>query len=300
MPDAGTDDAVFVTIEPRSLNRTWLDYGQVDFERGRSFTYDLRLTGIRLHSDLSDLQIYKEGSDGLCLSGLTLILNGRAVFDRDFGETAATCQWLDRGGSYSPRYNIFRSEIHAHDSWSNFLGLPQLLGVIVFTNDHLESYLEALAGDKIHGKDLYWRDNPPWTRTYQVDSRTLGVDMFFKAEAPGRNPNVDLDFNLSFNLLCNVDAGTVTLEASGNNIDADTDYGPATNVGSVVIGVLTGGVLGGAGGVLAVGEIEKFISEIVESEFSVDESIGPFDLEDGCPTLNITEQGDLQIVGTGM
>jgi hypothetical protein len=131
--DAGTDNRMSVRLNsppiipetttylPRG-NRTFLDLPGDDFVPGQTTRYDLIPPG-----DLGDLtQIYleKEGTNGLCIAGLRLIANGslnapdgRVLFERQYGDTAATCHWIDSATGFQPALTIDFDELRASPEW---------------------------------------------------------------------------------------------------------------------------------------------------------------------------------------
>jgi hypothetical protein len=93
-----------------------------DFARGRDFTYDLMLRHpdrgrIRELTDITMLTLRKDGSDGVGIAEIELLVNGVRVFERFFGETASTCLWLDEGDGSSPTYTIDYPELRATESY---------------------------------------------------------------------------------------------------------------------------------------------------------------------------------------
>jgi hypothetical protein len=89
-PNAGTENKVLAALN--DANYTVLDTPVNDFEGATGRTYDLLLTGVVWLQDIKYLKIFKGGSDGVCISQLTLLVNERPIFTRTL---AASQQWLD-------------------------------------------------------------------------------------------------------------------------------------------------------------------------------------------------------------
>src|SRR5262249_49615385 len=87
LPNAGTDNKILVAMN--EINYTVLDRPIDDFERGSTQMYDLLLNGVLKLADIKYLKIYKGGSDGVCLTEFTLLVNEREIYAR----TISPSQW---------------------------------------------------------------------------------------------------------------------------------------------------------------------------------------------------------------
>ena len=112
--DAGTDNKVLAALN--DVNYTVMDSPVNDFERADERTYDLLLTGVTNLSDIKHLKIYKGGSDGVCLSQLSLYVNDHLVYARAF---SASQQWLDDAyySSDSRTLLIPGTTLRNHTAW---------------------------------------------------------------------------------------------------------------------------------------------------------------------------------------
>jgi hypothetical protein len=112
--DAGTDNKVLASLN--DVNYTVMDSPVNDFERASERTYDLLLTGVAKLSDIKYLKIYKGGSDGVCLSQLSLSVNEHLIYARAF---SASQQWLDdEYYSYDSRTLLIPSTtLRSHTAW---------------------------------------------------------------------------------------------------------------------------------------------------------------------------------------
>ena len=77
-----------------------MDYGRNDFERNNAHNYDLVISGMTELRDIQQLQIGKEGSDGLCIEKVELFINNdELMFSKNFGNT--NCHWLDNDNGHT-------------------------------------------------------------------------------------------------------------------------------------------------------------------------------------------------------
>ena len=315
VPDAGSDDSVQVRLNsplpthvPRA-NSTWLDYGPRpnplapsplwstwpdDFARGRDFTYDLVLDHVHDVSDITMLTLHKEGSDAVGIAELSLRVNDAEVFARRFGESSQTCLWLDEGDGYSPTYTIYYPELRAHPAWQAFIlnPLPPFTtddGDIVFvmTNADIVSRIEGIVGNSLHGTPAYWGMfyGPGWVEAVRLDDQRLRVDLDLAAEVFGRNPEIDIDFDLRFEVICGQpQAGNTTIKLTTENFDAVANV---PDLEGVFVDALQ-----------LFGEVRWIEDEIegrIEEAFQpITESLA---LNTGgiCPTLRVTENGDIEL-----
>jgi len=118
--DADTDDGVNASVKDYEPDGTWLDYGRDDFERGDEFTYELLAPDVTDLSDIHQIHLLKPGTDGWCIANLTLLVDGIAVYEQHFGETATTCRWLDDASGYQNHLTIGRATLRAHPLWQAY------------------------------------------------------------------------------------------------------------------------------------------------------------------------------------
>lgn len=241
--DAGTNNAVSMrlnsplsSIEPWG-NATWMDYGpdyslaggnlivSDDFDRGREFTYDLNMENLSEFSDITMISFYKEGTDALGIAEFSLLVNGVQVFEKYFGETAGTCQWIDNGDGYSPYYTVFHSELRAHPDWQAYIDSPATAPFVI-PNDEIVSRIEGMIGHRIKGTKLKWGHlfGSDWVQATRADGQTLHIDVDLEAQVTGPNPEVDIDFDLEFNITCDDDGATLSIESKNMNTNAIYDW----------------------------------------------------------------------------
>jgi hypothetical protein len=295
--DAGTDNPVLVRLtsplasySPHG-NQTWLDYGprwtsegwRDDFARGRDFTYDLDTSHISDLSDITMLTILKEGTDAVAIAELALIVNDVEVFHRSFGESAATCLWIDEDPGYSPAYTITKAELRAHPLWQAYVASPPAPSFVI-PNAEIVSRLEAMIGNLLHGQDVGWGEfhSPAWVEATYKDAERLSIDLDLEASvAVLADPEVDLNFDLRFSIMCD-SAGQPTLHIVSENVDANVSFGFLTTLlGSLLVTPL---------GVWA---IEEIIAKRIEDGLQpVAKEIG-LPTAGSCPTVRVGQNGDV-------
>ncbi len=227
--DAGTDGGINVLLNSKVSmyypygNSTWLDYGRDDFERGDEFTYDLLLDNISELSDVTLLSISKTGDDGWCIEEITLKINGVDIYNEHFGSTSSTCLWLENEAPHSTIYSVFHEKLRAHPLWQGFTQPTPPLGIPA---GELQSRIESMVGDSIHGTELYWgfEFDGQYVHISRKNDTTVHVAIELKAEAPGPNPDVDIDFDLVFTVTCADDSITIDISSQNVNIVADSDW----------------------------------------------------------------------------
>lgn len=229
--DAGTNDSVRVQLNGPNL--TWVDYGRDDFERNDDFTYDLLLDGVSDLADINAIYIHKEGTDGWCLKSLALLVNSKEenpieIYNQDFGSTAAGCQWIDKASGQNEYYNVSRSTLRAHPLWQNFQQ-PPLQNALGMLRHELESRIESLVGDQLHGTDAHWGDldGEGYVEVSKKDDQAVHVTLDLVAEVPlTRDPEVNLSFDLRFAGSCTDGQTPLQLHITAENVDphADADW----------------------------------------------------------------------------
>lgn len=216
-------------------NSTWLNYaprpGPVpgllrdDFSRGDRFAYDLKLqtsddqgnitSSIRTFSDITMIRISKTGSDGWCLRGLWLEVNGVQIFELynippnppnpSATGDARFCRWLDNTGGLQPTMEI--RTLRGTRLWEDYTqpALP-----LRITREEMQSRIEAYTGDWMHGysidlpvwghSTLDWRHGVICGKSRNAGARAL-LDCHFGlvAKIPRlKNPGIDVDIDVEF------------------------------------------------------------------------------------------------------
>ncbi len=223
---ADTDNSIRVALNDSSSytlpygNQTWLNYSHDDFETGSDFVYDLSLDSLGSLEDVTRLQLYKEGSDAICIREIELLINEEPVFTETYGNTSSTCKWLDNDPGYTPYLSVFHAELRDHDLWDAFdADIP-----LVFDNDELISRVESMLGDASHGNALKWghKFGPAYVETSVTNNTTLHFDADLEADLDWLpNPEVDIDFDLVVGASCSGSDVNITIETANFEVDAD-------------------------------------------------------------------------------
>lgn len=285
--DAGTDDKIRVRLNaaPGGLtvpfgNVTVMDYGQDDFERQDDFLYDLELTGIVNSSDITLLSISKNGSDGLCIESIELLLNNVSVFDQDFSNTGDKCHWIDNEGGHSNIYSVSHESLRAHPGWQ---GLGPTIQLSI-DRDEIESRIEGLIGHLFSSiDDAKWGDRHgrAWVEASYRNDKRVSVDLDMEGEVPyWFNADVDIDFDATVGF--KEEDGEWKFELTVSNLEATTDFDWFTEAlsfilpcGPVVSVVLNEGIPD------CTTYLERYIDDRIEGAFQP--IARSFALDNPCP-----------------
>ena len=184
--NADTDDRVSVSLSPN--NRTYIDYARDDLERRDDFTYDLLLTNINTISDITRLEIHKEGTDGWCLHEVELFVNSASTFRQ-----VLDCRWLDGDDGHRPTLTFNRRDF-------NFLNAQLLLPgrTLSFSGSGVNSLIESAVGHNIASNSYYWRGGRSVSIS-KVDDTTIRVGLPLKVEIDNAtDPNVTINYDVRF------------------------------------------------------------------------------------------------------
>ena len=268
------------SYRPRN-NNTWLDYGRDDFEKSTVYTYDLNLSSIEQMEDITMISLTKTGTDGWCLKGVKLKVNGLDVYSRDINMETGSCQWIDGDDGHKPIYTIWHDELRAHPSWMNYNEIAAaLLAAGGLPNEEMVSRIEGIVGDQLHYQDAYWGDIQGDAVEVSrgcdasfTSCQKLHVTLDLKADAawgiiPIPDPRVDLAFDLNFE--CQNDNFVISSEAISADVDSSW-YWELLSAGFINI-------------------LDILVGEKIESSWTeISESIGI----QACPEVNIDEQGNV-------
>lgn len=214
--NSGTDDSVGVSLNSR--NNTWLNYSHDDFERNREFTYDLMVERARFVQDITQIRIHKTGSNGLALRSFALIVNGQALYSRDFG---SSCHWLDNEDGHRRAYIVTSSQIRNQSLWRNYRSVPP---PTLFTRAEIESRIEGIAGNALRAFDIPAKWGGISGRAVEVkrkDAQTLSVDLDFEKRG-GITDGLDVDVDFDLKLGCS--NGRMTIKSTRPKISTSFDF----------------------------------------------------------------------------
>jgi hypothetical protein len=150
-------------------NETWLDYGRDDFERGKTDTYDLNLSGISEFGDIHGISFGINGDDHWCVAGFSLFVNGVKVYN----ENRSPCVASQDGGAQQISFlNVTHEKLRANPLWKAYktpklvdgkealekLSNGESVEVLTLKRAELESRIEATVGHSIAFNKLEWGD----------------------------------------------------------------------------------------------------------------------------------------------
>ena len=215
--DAGTDDSV--KVELNDGHQTWLDYGRDDFQRDSDFTYDLVLTNLAKLDDINYIRITKVGTDGLCLKSFDLLVNGKRIYSQNLAVGRVPCRWLDGDDGHAPSLTVAGTTLRAHSLWQQY---TQPFPPLVIPREELESRIESIIGDKLHGTKLYWGEiSGRAVEVTRKDDHTVHVDLDLAYSLDNWfDPEVDVDLDLG--LACS--GGKISLTASNVQVHVDANW----------------------------------------------------------------------------
>lgn len=136
--DAGTDSTVWIKLN--GMNRTYIDSGRDDRERGHDETYELRLDGVASLADIDYFRIEKDGDDGWAISRMILIVNNVPIYDESF----SSALWLDNEGGASRVRFIDDQFMRPRSQWTSYV-VPARPSVVPVGN--MNARVESLHGD---------------------------------------------------------------------------------------------------------------------------------------------------------
>jgi hypothetical protein len=262
--DAGTDDRVQVSLNDSNVTR--VDTPADDFERGRIDTFDLLPTGVRRFSDLQRVRIDKIGTDGWCIARVTLIVNGRTLFDSVPG---SPCRWIDTAAGHSPRLQW--TTLRTREAWRFYVQPPLPTRI---SPAELRDRIETYVGHAISTNALYWGHFGGAAAVEFSNGGTshrVRVDLDLAADVPFFfDPEVDVEFTLVFS--CS--SGVIRIATTNFAVDVDS---------SLVWKVLTLG---------AVELLDDLVRNAIQGSFSgftfTTDTGTPF-----CPIITVSPDGTI-------
>jgi hypothetical protein len=239
--DASSGDAVSVKLddldEINDASFTWLDYGRADFQRNTTHAYDLNLDNLAFRGDIHRVEIHKYGTDGWCLAGFRVLVNGVETYTQTFAAQPGGCLWLDNDDGHSPSVFVQHATLRAHPSWTAFVqparfglsGVPaELVATLRIPRAELESRVEALMGHHLHGEAAYWGglEGARYVEATQASiADAVHFDLDLKASVDVLpNPKLDVDFDLKFDAQCSTDGRRADVALSIENLESDADF----------------------------------------------------------------------------
>ena len=216
--NGGTDGRVAVALQAGPFNiptgsYTGLKTAIDDLEAGSDVTYDLIQDGITTLRDITRIGVYTGSTDAFCVSQIQLIVNTAVAFERTWGNSAATCEWVD---GYNALY-VSHDELRASPQFVNFQS--PIMSPMVET-DELESRLEAVIGTLIFERlDVDWRN--PGVVVARLTDNTIRAKVYLENTDFG-GPDIDLQLDVQVAFTQNGTAWDLSFEPV--NFQASVDF----------------------------------------------------------------------------
>lgn len=137
--DAGSDSSVWIKLNDN--NKTYIDSGRDDRERGHDETYELRLDGVHSLADLDYFRIEKDGDDGWAIRRMMLIVNNVAIYDESFSSSPL---WLDNEGGAARIRFIDDQFMRPRSQWASYV-VPARPSIVPVGD--MNARVESLHGD---------------------------------------------------------------------------------------------------------------------------------------------------------
>lgn len=281
--DAQTDDSVSVSLNETGSNLTWVDYGGDDFWLGDTKTYDLALDKITYFGDINRIRIEKNGTDGWCLAGLRLLVNGREAFAESFASEPDGCRWIDGDDEHQPFHQVSYEALRAHPSWAanaapipvsfDFVSAaPQIKATLSVRRDETESRIESMVGDLLHGSEAHWGDRHGdryVEASWGGQAGRIAVDLDLEVSSWWFDPELDMDFDLRYAAKCSLDQNQIVVDIFTENLRAQVDYDWFAELLSTVLPCAPLATVIGPHPVLdCVTSLENYIAKAAEARFN--------------------------------
>ncbi|MEM6734584.1 MAG: fibronectin type III domain-containing protein [Bacteroidota bacterium] len=247
LKNAGTDNLMMATLKTADgvvPIPTYMDYGRDDFERNKTYEYDLNFDGIKEMADIIGFSLHSyESGDKLLVKEIALVVNHHEVFRRFFGDTSSTAFEISEFSGYNVEYE----ELTGYVMWQNYRDAVGLLpsfaifplideidgqNALIIKNEQLVSRIEGLVGHMIHsdpeieGKMKWGKLNGPAVEIKKKSINSVSVDLDMQAKVNNNfDPSLDIDFDISFSKSC-IESGDETVLRLGfasSNFVSDTD-----------------------------------------------------------------------------
>jgi hypothetical protein len=248
LPGAGLDHLMGIVFG-RSVSYNFqtshsIDYGHDDFKRSSDFTYDIDL-GENMHEldDIVDFYMYVAGGE-IYIEELSLLVNQREIFARNFGSTLQSVLKLGAGNAYS----VSHAELRNHPAWQAFVNgynnadnkgtfiiqplITQQDGrpVLKIPREQVVSRIESIVGNMLHLSDQI-SSRVKWGKIHgdpvevsKKGSKILSVDLDLELKLDNLpNPELDIDIDLEFSKSCNTDEDTLVISMKSINFKSNAD-----------------------------------------------------------------------------
>jgi hypothetical protein len=284
----GTDGRVAVSLQGGPFDIPTGSYTGLktpidDLEAGSDVTYDLIQDGITTLRDITRIGVYTGSTDGFCVSQIQLLVNTAVAFDRTWGDTAATCEWVDG-------YNailIHHDELRASPLFANFQS--PIMSPLVET-DELESRLTAVIGTLILERlDVDWRN--PGVAVSRLTDNTIRANVYLENTDFG---GPDIDLQLDVQVAFTQSGGAWQLGFEPVNFHASVDFPWWEEALVALIDPVCVPATAIAGGPFeeCMSQLEKYIAREIKKGFDIPSKRIPVVLPANCVTPAVTVLSD--------
>jgi hypothetical protein len=290
--DAGTDNGVYVQLHDRD-KRFYLNKSTDDFVRGHVDYYDVMSESVKKVRDIGFLKFGLRGDDGVSLKKIEIYLNGNRypVYVKEYGSQG---RWLDNSQSFTiPGYELrafsgwrFTPQHSQMDNPPTAISRQMMLSLVENAIGNQLNYMDGFDwGSKVWGlpNTLF---GPAVEMTY-VDNQTLHFDLDLQRKLGGPNPEIDVDFDLTFKC----ENGIIHTELK--NLKVETNWVGEVQKwirqkGSELIGLAIGSYVGQpVPGTVAGGLLAKYLS------FDIKIDLQNPNVSSSCKTIDVSSNGDI-------
>ena len=286
--NGGTDGRVAVALQSGPFDiptgsYTGLKTAIDDLEAGSDVTYDLIQDGITTLRDITRIGVYTGSTDAFCVSQIQLIVNTAVAFDRTWGDTAATCEWVD---GYNAIY-ISHDELRASPQFVNFQS--PIMSPLVET-DELESRLQAVVGTLIFERlDVDWRS--PGVTVSRLADNAVRANIYLENTDFG-GPNIDLQLDVQVSFTQNGGNWELSFEPANFHASVDFPWWEDVLVAIVDPVCVPATAIAGAAFEDCMSQLEKYIAKEIKKGFDIPSKRIPVVLPANCVTPEVTVLSD--------
>jgi len=288
----GTDGLVSVSLNAGPGNvptGSWTGINTPidDLEAGSDVTYDLIQNGIGTLRDITRVGIYTNSTDGFCVAQIQLSVNGAVAFDRLYGDTATTCEWVDGYHAILVRHD----ELRASPLFAGFVS-PAMSPRVLPTE--LVSRLEAIIGTMTFERtDVAWRDpgDGPGVEISHVADDTVRADIHLVSTGfASPDIHLQLDTRVSFQSSGNV--WELVFEPVQFHADVDFPWWADVIVAITDPICTPTAAIAGAAFDDCMSLLEQYIAQQIEAGFSAPSQRVKVSLPANCITPAVSVAGD--------
>lgn len=288
---AGTDESPYVQFNNED-KKFFLCKGIDNFEEGHTDTYDVLTEDVKHVKDIKFIKFGVKGEDGWCLKRVQLFIN-----DNDFPLFAKTYNGpgacMDNKGTFTIPYSDLRNAagwkytpLH-RDMWK-----PP----VMISKDMIKSLVECSIGNQLNnisgfawgtttGIDTRWGECVEYSK---VNDSTLHFDLDLQRTLYGPNPEVDVDFDLTFSCRKNKIIMLMKNLKTGTNWVGDAQTIARSQIAGL-IGAAIGGETNPGVGVVVGGLLSNYLS------FGINLNLAEPEVVSDCLKIKIAANGDIHL-----